>query len=274
MNLQTSADGRYDEALEASAERIMLATGTDQSSSGYSSDADTFADFHETKSCTGLGDCKSLLSSSDSVTSDSDSDSEDIDSEIAFLRQKQYLLKRAIAALKEDEIYEATRARSTASGSVPTESPIWLEAREVLDVLNRRYNEKEDKDEKRKAVPPTSVSVTPPATKRSRIDVSSVLCLLSSATGDNLGMTVITTPSATESEVSSGTFSSEGPWMAQALVHSLPSLSLQQGTSSACNKWEIINDPNRGPLVIPPSKIPHQSSIQLTDALAFTPVAQ
>jgi hypothetical protein len=255
MRFQASPDGAYDEAMEASAERLMLAWN-DHGSSASSCDAETSDD-----------QGTSSLSSSSSASSDDES--EDIDGEISFLREKQGLLKRAIASMKEEETYDASRARLTANGALPYGSSIWVEAKEVLDVLNRRDDGKREKETPEETLPdpsPVSLSRDP---KRPKIDVSSVLCLSSS----EMGLTTSSVPSCSvKRDVCSMPFHC---WMANALVYSLPPLQHpHQDSTGSSSTWEIVNDPTMGPLVVPPSKIPSLSRIQLKDAIAFTVVAQ
>lgn len=258
MRFQASPDGAYDEAMEASAQRLMLAWN-DHGNSSYSSDAET-SDEQETSS----------LTSSSSVGSDDES--EDIDGEISFLREKQGLLKRAIAAMKEEETYDASRARLTASGALPYGSSIWVEAKEVLDVLNQRDDGKQEKETPEETLPDPSPVSLPREHKRPKIDVSSVLCLSSSEMG--LSTSSITSCSV-KRDVCSMPFQCTGSWMAKALVHSLPSLQQpHQDSTGSSSTWEIVDDPTMGPLVVPPSKIPSLSRIQLKDAIAFNPVSQ
>jgi hypothetical protein len=267
MRVQASPDGAYDEAMEASAERLMLAWN-DHGSRAYSSDAET-SDDQETESCSFVGAASSLSSS---LSASSDDESEDIDGEISFLREKQGLLKRAIAAMKEEETYDASRARLTANGALPYGSSIWVEAKEVLDVLNRRDDGKREKETPKETLPDPSPVSKPRNPKRPKIDVSSVLCLSSSEMG--FAMPSVTSCSVMR-DVCSMPFQCTGPWMAKALVHSLPSLKHpHQDSTSSSSTWEIVNDPTMGPLVVPPSKIPSLSRMQLKDAIAFTPVAQ
>jgi hypothetical protein len=109
--------------------------------------------------------------------------------------------------------------------------------------------------------------------KRPKIDTSSVLCLSSSAIG--FTMSSVTSGSSVKRDVCSTPFHCTGPWMAKALVHSLPSLQHpHQDSAGSSSTWEIVNDPTMGPLVVPPSNIPFLSRIQLKDAIAFTPDVQ
>lgn len=264
MRVQASPDGAYDEAMEASAERLMLAW-KNHGSCVYSSDVET-SDDQETESCGFVGMASSLSSSS---SASSDDESEDIDGEISFLREKQGLLKRAIDAMKEEETYDASRARLTVNGALPYGSAIWVEAKEVLDDLNRRDDGKREKETPKETLPDPSPVSTPRDPKRPKIDVSSVVCLSSS----EMGFTMPSVTSVTR-DVCSTPFHCTGPWMAKALVHSLPSLQHPQDSTGSSSTWEIVNDPTMGPLVVPPSKIPSLSRIQLKDAISFTPVAQ
>jgi hypothetical protein len=269
FGVEVSTDGANDEAMEASAERLMLASNGNGSTSGYSSDAETYDD-QESGSlspvASDLGFCPSSSLSSSSYNSSDESGDDSIDSEIEFLNEKCCLLQRAIAAMKEEETYDASRARCMAKGILPRNSPIWAEAREVLEVL-----QEEDTKKRSLFVAQVEVSLPPSKTreaKRLKIDLSSVACVSSADEGDNLP----TAASTYLREVKPITFACSGPWVAEALVHALPSLRHQH--DSASSKWEIVNDPSYGPLVVPPSKIPIQSSVELTDAIAFTTDAQ
>ena len=138
MRLNTFCEGAHDEAFEASAEQIMLVvsqgdnSGTrdrDNSVSGYSSDAET-SEGQETDSISFPGDPSSLSSSSSASASSSageNEDASDIESEISFLQKKQRLLKRAVSAMKREEVYDATKAHAILSGSIASESSLWME---------------------------------------------------------------------------------------------------------------------------------------------------
>jgi hypothetical protein len=107
--------------------------------------------------------------------------------------------------------------------------------------------------------------------KRPRIDISSVVCLSSSNFGD-----VILPSSGCKRAIPAMPFACAGPWMAQAMAHSIPSLAKQHDSTSTTSAagWEVVNDPDLGLLVLSPSKIPFHNGIQLKNALGFTSVAQ
>ena len=54
------------------------------------------------------------------------------------------LLKRASAAMKQQEAYDAKMARQILGGSFSSGAPIWLEAKRVLDDLEGQNDGKAD----------------------------------------------------------------------------------------------------------------------------------
>ena len=247
-------------------------------------------------------DDESSSSFSDGIDS---ADETKIDSEIAFLQAKQRLLRRAINTIKEEEVYDASQARSTlaasTSASKPSGSQIWIEARDILSILNRR--EGKDVPVKRNSRDrPLVVSSDSncSSNKRLKIDVSSVIQVSSSSVPQpttQKDYKIISTPNPLMNSTSSaGQHSSSpftnslkipferlsggGPWMAKALIRSLPS-SLHQNDDKSSTEdfssttWEIVQDPSLGAIVVPPSSVSlSQNSIQLKDALTITPEAQ
>jgi hypothetical protein len=266
MRLNVSYDGAYHEAVEASAEQIMMVS-QDNCSSGYTSDSET-SESQDTDSCSVADDPSSLSSSSSSSCCDSEDG--DIESEITFLQKKQSLLQRAISAMKREEAYDASQARATVNGTLLGGSSLWLEARETLDILNRRDGTGDSSNVRK--VTESGIRTEPRVTKRPRIDVSSVVCLSSNKVGDN----VVTPPTCFERALPTMPFECTGPWMAQAMVaHYIPSLTQEHDpTTPTSSIWEVVNDPDLGLLVVPPSKFPVQNGIQLKDALGLTSVAQ
>jgi hypothetical protein len=161
MKLDRCFEGAYIEVIEASAKRI-LEESWDSSSGVYSADAD--ADTSEVQEIS-------------SLSSSSSDDSSDIEHEISFLQQKQRLLNRALTAMKEEEAYDASKARSFASGNIQVGSSIWFEAKEIVNIL---------KEPEVKIIEPIRRKILPKRgridervtdTKRLRIDLSSVTCM-------------------------------------------------------------------------------------------------
>jgi hypothetical protein len=213
-----------------------------------------------------------------SSSSSSCGETSDIESEIEFLQEKQRLLKRAVSAMKSIESYDALNARAVLNGMHPSGSPLWTETKEVLEILNRDSSEAggattstsrvridRSRDTKRPRIDRLRDR------KRPRIDISSVVCLSSSNFGD-----VILPLLGCDRAIPVMPFACTGPWMAQAMAHSIPSLAKQHDSTSTMSaaSWEVVNDPDLGILVLPPSKVPFHNGIQLKDALGFTSVAQ
>lgn len=67
---------------------------------------------------------------------DEDDADEDLDKEIAYLQEKQLLLEKAMSAMKYEEGYDASKALDIFNGNVPSESAIWDQGREILEILN------------------------------------------------------------------------------------------------------------------------------------------
>jgi hypothetical protein len=261
MNLYPSSAGVYDEAVEASAERIMLVM-QDNVSSGYSSDTDT-SEGQETDSCSIADDPSSSSSSSASTCGENES----IESEISFLQKKQSLLQRASAAMKREEAYDVSIARDVVNGTVPRGSSLWIEAQEVLDILNCREG-KDEAPSKRKTMAASIEVDKIRGPKKPRIDLSSVVCLSSS----NFSKIIPSSPPSYKRSPTTMPFTSTGPWMAEALTQSVPSPT--QSHDDSLSRWEVVKDPELGLLVVPPSKLPLQSGVELKDALCFTSSAQ
>jgi hypothetical protein len=263
MQLHYSDEGAYDEAVEASAERILFVSREGSASSGYSSDAEA-SNTQDLEVCS--VDSRSSSSLSESSTSKTDdSEHTDIESEILFLQEKQSLLKRAISAMKREGAYEASRARDTIDGKFEREdSSLWEEARGIMDILNNR----DDNDspvwvEKRHA---RALVETPDRPlKKLRIDVSSVACVSSTSLDNDIEAAPIS--STLQRAIPKMPFVSNGPWMGQALAGSSSSTIRGGG-------WEVLNDPDLGLLVVPPSSQDVQKGVELKDALALTPDAQ
>lgn len=273
MRFQSSFGGAYDEALESSAEKIMLVVSQDYNrdncSSGYSSDTEA-SEGQETESYSIADEpsslsCSSSCASLSSSTSSSCGETSDIECEIEFLQEKQALLKRAVSALKSMEAYDASKARAVLNGTLPSGSPLWAEAKEVLEILN---------DNSSGGIRTTAAQTStdkPPDAKRPRIDVSSVVCLSSNNIGNN-----VLAPSSWNRAIPAKPFACTGAWMAQVMAHFISSLSRQHDSTStpSADSWEVISDPDLGLLVLPPPKLPFQNGVQLKDALGFTSVAQ
>jgi hypothetical protein len=234
------------EAIEASAKRI-LEESWDSSSGIYSADADADADTD-----TSEGQDLSSLSSSSS------DDSSDIENEISFLQQKQRLLNRALTAMKEEEAYDASKARSFASGNKPVGSSICFEAKEIVNIL-KEQEAKLTEPIRRKILPKRGrIDERATYTKRLRIDLSSVTC----TTADKfLEQTEHAARYDTRGAVSTVSFT--GQCIPLILHHHDP-------RSNAVGELEVMNDPNLGLFVMPPPKLPCPNAIFLKDALSFT----
>jgi hypothetical protein len=260
----SSPCGVYDQAIEASAGKIMLAARESNSSSGYGSDADTL-ESQET-----VGDPVSFSCSSSSKSISEYSEDDSIESEIAFLQQKQCLLEKAMDAMRREEIYDVSIARDIVNGRMPPEAPIWKEAKEFLDVLMN--DDGVDKSKNTHESDTRSGVQNRRCSKRPRIDVSSVLCK-SAIDVDNKP----TTTSSFDRTIPNTQVMWTGHWVAQAMAQSLDSTeSSSEPPSPSTNNstWEVMNDPDLGPLVVPPSKLQFKSEVQLKDALSFTSNAQ
>lgn len=258
MTLYTFSGSGSDEAIEAAAEAIWLASRDD---SGYSSEDEPQHD----NQCAVAG---KPFCSSPSSTVCSDDENSDIESEILFLHEKQLLLKRASSAMRREDDYDASNARAVATEPPPTGSSIWQEARETLEILNRR-DAKGGKPSKRSHAG-TSRVVETGRNKRSRIDLSSVTCLTSGSFAGNL----LSSPSAPKRGVTTRPFVGGGSWVARALTRCMPSSLPGSGRSSGSSYWEVGNDPEVGFLVFPPRESSEKAEIELKEALSFTPVAQ
>ena len=249
-------------------------------SSGYSSDVESSTDGQETEGSSFV-EVTSSSSTSSCDRNCSDNESEDIDYEIAFLKQKQKLLHRAVKAMNREETYDASQARSVVAedgSNNKKASPIWVEAKAFLSLLNRRDEESGNKRRAETPPPPTirvATSYSLQESKRPKIDISSVSCIPSKDMETHLKPRISKYEQVIEDMSPATSFTPMGPWVAKALVHCLPSLKLPCDSSrTASCQWAIFKDPNRGSLVLPPSKIPIHNSIELKDAMAFTSVPQ
>jgi len=320
----SSFDGARDEAVEMSAERLMLfvnlagaatTTGsrgsttnskTDSvSSEGYASDVDNVmnsgeeteideASRSDSSSLSGDGSfsASNTTKADDSSSADPDEpDDSSIENEIEFLQQKQSLLKRAIDAMRQEDTYEAFRARDVINGKTferPT-SHLWEEAREIVELLNSRdgasssssSSSSSNRDDENRN--PAHAQVERPTKKARMIDVSSVQRLSASASTLLEGEVEVETPKASSSSSSfqvpfpTMPLSINGTWMGQALAKTVPSLSerCSPTPSTTCtNGWEMVNDPDLGRLAIPPTVQPYGYGIELKDALGLTQNAQ
>lgn len=239
-------------------------------SSGYSSEAD-ISEYHQLR----RNDGEPSSISSDSSDYNSDAENEDIDSQISFLKEKQLILKRAFALFKEEENYDASRARLILAGKISRGSPLWLEAKEVLEELEEERSESQASPKKVKIS--TECAWTLESCKRDpnhpKIDLSSVIRISSADVGDDL---IAAVADAIKRDVLSVPFAITGPWMAKMLVRCLPSIPTTTTTTKPADSvnWVIVNDPSMGPIVVPPSTIPFQNKIHLKEAIACTSVAQ
>ena len=242
-------------------------------SSGYSSDEDASGEYEETdgSSYPSAFDPSSLSSSPSPYSSDSDS--EDLDSQISFLREKQMLLKRASAVMKEQEAYDAKMARKILGGPFLVGSPIWSEAKQVLDDLEGRNDENTEYPVSKKprvSSDEDDTSFKPRISLRDpnlpKIDISTVRHISSADVGDDIIGAAMKAVSKTEE--SRVPLTTSGPWMAKVLGRFLPRL------PNTSRSWEVVDDPSLGPIVVPPSKISIRNRIELKDAVACSPVAQ
>jgi hypothetical protein len=270
---------------EPKSAREIMSPSPELGSSGYSSDADISKyDHHHQVVTRNDGEPSSI--SSDSSDYNSDAENEDIDIQISFLQEKQRILKRAFALFKEEENYDASRARLILAGKVSRGSPIWLEAKEVLEDLEEERLESQAAPKKVKLSSSDTSSRSSAWTAEScqrdpnlpKIDLSSVIRISSAEIGDDL---IAAAVDAIKRDVLSVPFAMTGPWMAKMLVRCLPSLPAATPTSTTkpaaaadSVNWVIVNDPSMGPIVVPPSKIPFQNKIHLKEAIACTTVAQ
>lgn len=265
--MYSAFDSAYDEAIEKSRMRVSKENG----SSGYSSDADT-----SDENISACGSDQSITSSSPSSTAESSGDSSeiessDIESEISFLQKKQTLMKRAISAMKREEEYDASQAREIIQLSKSDCSPLWQEAKEVLEVLNRR-GDKESAPKTKKRPPQVKSHVKIQAPKRSRIDLSSVVCLSAHDFEEKFALNV--SPNALPAMTSMPLECSTGSWVGFALACCLSNAPAQSTTSFPDRHWGIFIDPNKGQVIFPPGKQVLQNTIRLKDALDFTSAAQ
>lgn len=210
------------------------------------------------------------LSSTGSDDSNFSQESDDIESEINFLQEKQTLLKRAIDAMKREDAYEASRARQTIEGKLERDSsPLWIEAKDVLDVLEE--DEKGPSDGPRIVLSPV-VDLEERPSKKTKIDVSTVSCVTSDSVFESSPSLINPIPSFfTVCEF-------DGPWVGQTLATTLsmighPSVEHLQGNSKP-DGWQVVNDTKLGVLVVPPPLLTLSRGIELSDALALSTSAR
>jgi hypothetical protein len=245
-------------------------------SSGYSSDADISKYDHHHQPVVTRNDGEPSSISSDSSEYNSDAENEDIDIQISFLQEKQRILKRAFALFKEEENYDASRARLILAGKVSRGSPLWLEAKEVLEDLE------EERLESQQQSAPKKVKLSSSDTSRSssawtaescqrdpalpKIDLSSVIRISSAEIGDDL---IAAAADAIKRDVMSVPFAMTGPWMAKMLVRCLPSLPVAAPTTTSTTtkpaaaaasvNWVIVNDPSMGLSLCHPPRFPFKT---------------
>ena len=283
MELQDySTEGAHDQAMEASAHLLQLysretSSITNSNSSGYSSDAETspIQQLEESSVSSKTSHCSSFssaLSSTGSEGSNSSQESDDIESEIQFLHEKQNLLKRAIAAMKREDAYEASRARQTIEGKLEREvSPLWSEAKEILDLLDLQDGDSTIADDFRSEQETCSEEYDERPSKKTKIDVSTVTRVISGSVLDVL------VPSG-DTPSPSRVCEFGGPWVGQTLARSLSAIA---GTStggsvekSSASDWQVVNDSYLGVLVIPPPLLSLNGGIELRDALSLSSEAR
>lgn len=312
--LMYSVEGAYDRAMEESANRLFLysqsssqdaqkteASGNDGSAaSGYSSDVETSQAQTDLEVSSVSSKTSSSFSGSSfysatppSVISDRSTPSEasssklpsdgSLESEIRFLQEKQTLMKRAIDAMKREEAYEATRAYKTLKGQFEREiSPLWAEAKDVMEVLVGRENgENEAMNDSIYTFEDTREEpLQESPLKKTKIDVSNVNFATSSSFINN-DIEEPVSHRATPSPIHERTiFELEGPWVSHVISRTLTaSIDNEDGATSSSEKpgkkeWHVLNDPDLGLLVVPPSLLSLRNGIELSDALALTSQAQ
>jgi hypothetical protein len=272
LSVTSTSDAAYSAALESSAKRITGASFraairctpsidgiekyADDSSCSCSTSSSSLDDWTSSFSFASSSSTSSAVST-ESTDSDDTSvyGSDEMGERIAFLRQKQRLLHRALRAMKRDEVYEASIAvgmfkhmHSHSSGN------------SYLLSSSKRPS-KEDEST-------TSTTSTSMSSKRLKIDTQSVTCVPASNVGDNMVV-----PSFNRSLYP---FPMDGKWMAKAFIHHFkpkpPSSSASASTMSS--DWKVVKDPYLGNMVIPPSMEPLHTEMQLKDALGITSTPQ
>jgi hypothetical protein len=191
--LDTSVQGAYDLAIEASGVRIHLITRDGVSigsSGGYSTDGESSVASSSRVDITvtenPMVDCKSSSLTDVSSTSGNGiwscngdlgiSDVDDIDTEISDLRQKQKILEKAAYALQREEAYIALNAHSILNGAHAS-SKLWDEAKHFLDALQIETSAIDDGGACGASPIRDSVGTIEsivPASKRPRIDTAMV----------------------------------------------------------------------------------------------------
>ena len=283
MKLQNySAEGAHDQAMEASANLLQLYSRetnsiTNSNSTGYSSDGETspMQGVEESSVSSKTSHCSSFssaLSSTGSEGSNSSQESDDIESEIQFLREKQNLLKRAIAAMKREDAYEASRARQTIEGKLEREvSPLWSEAKEILDLLDLQDGDSTLADNFRSERESVSEDCDDRPSKKTKIDVSTVTRVTSASALDVLMPSVLTPSCSTVCEFG-------GPWVGQTLARTLSTTgdtsTESSSAKSSASDWQVVNDSYLGVLVVPPPLLSLNGGIELRDALSLSTEAR
>ncbi len=261
-----STEGAHDEAVETSAERIILVlsrNSNSESSSDYSYDAETSRSEEWKFDDVDCRSSSSLGASSPSCVEDSEPDME---IEISFLQEKQSLLKRALDAMKREDAYEASMARNIIDGKLEREkSPLWKEARDIVENLKQSEDtESLGNIDSRSDYMDDASDFSP--LKKQKIDTSSVVCVSSGALIDGYVEKEFT------GEGSSMTLAMTGSWMGQALAQTITCSLL--GTPlpplSCINGWEMVDDPSLGAIVVPPPLCCLQNGVELKDAVALT----
>jgi hypothetical protein len=245
MKMDQCLEGVFLEASEASTKAC------DNDSGWYSADTDT-------------SDSRENEISSISSTSSDDNDATDIEKNISYLQEKQYLMKRALTALKEEEVYDASHARAVINSDVmKCSSSIWMEAKEIIEILNRQD------DDKTVIIKKFQVEEKERKSKRQKIDLSTVKCISATSFLERPNHV-----SHCANRARSVPFT--GPWMAKALTHCIPSLPLLHDSrrSSTMDELEVVDDPELGVVVMPLSNFQFRNCISLKDAIGFTSVAQ
>ena len=249
MNLDKDLEETPLDAVELSEKRLLLESW--EIDNGYSADADT--------------------SSAGSLSSSSEIDGSTIEFEISYLRKKQSILTRAIIAMKDEETYNATKARNVLNANNDSKMPsIWTEAKEIIQILKGREHKKEEIEEtKEKRV---RICEERKCKKRQRIDLSTVTSMTANSFIENEG----NDPNVGKRAISkSMSFNCAGPWMIQALTNCIRLKTPNQDpTRTFFGDLQVVDDPDIGLLVIPPHQLPFQNGISLMNALSFTPVAQ
>jgi hypothetical protein len=227
--LDTSVQGSYDLAIEASGARIHLITRDGVSIGsigGYSTDGESSVSSSHvdiTVIENPLVDSKSISLTDISSTSGNgiwscnvDSgirDVDDIDNEISDLRQKQKILEKAAYALQREEAYIALNAHSILNGAHAS-SKLWDEAKHFLDALQIETSAGDDVGPSRTSPVRDSVGTIVsivPASKRPRIDTT----MVEHFRAGSFPGTFVTSQRAKESPVATGLLN--GPTLDVAL---------------------------------------------------------